>query len=106
MFTDYAKIYASAGKGGNGAVSFRREKYIAAGGPDGGDGGGEVIVTGTPEKVSKCNKSSQISFKTIVKLFNNIKIIVKFGWNECCILEILKQFRSTTYNLYIWKSMR
>ena len=39
MFTDYAKIYASAGKGGNGAVSFRREKYIAAGGPDGGDGG-------------------------------------------------------------------
>lgn len=39
MFTDYAKIYAGAGKGGNGAVSFRREKYIAAGGPDGGDGG-------------------------------------------------------------------
>ncbi len=39
MFTDYAKIYVSAGKGGNGAVSFRREKYIAAGGPDGGDGG-------------------------------------------------------------------
>ena len=37
MFTDYVKIYASAGKGGNGAVSFRREKYIAAGGPDGGD---------------------------------------------------------------------
>ena len=39
MFTDYVKIYASAGKGGNGAISFRREKYIAAGGPDGGDGG-------------------------------------------------------------------
>ena len=39
MFTDYAKIYVSSGKGGNGAVSFRREKYIAAGGPDGGDGG-------------------------------------------------------------------
>lgn len=39
MFIDYAKIYAGAGKGGNGAVSFRREKYIAAGGPDGGDGG-------------------------------------------------------------------
>ena len=39
MFTDYAKIYAQAGKGGNGAISFRREKYIAAGGPDGGDGG-------------------------------------------------------------------
>ena len=39
MFTDYVKIYASAGKGGNGAISFRREKYVAAGGPDGGDGG-------------------------------------------------------------------
>ena len=39
MFIDYAKIYVNAGKGGNGAVSFRREKYIAAWGPDGGDGG-------------------------------------------------------------------
>lgn len=39
MFTDYVKIYATAGKGGNGAISFRREKYVAAGGPDGGDGG-------------------------------------------------------------------
>lgn len=39
MFTDYVKIYAAAGKGGNGAISFRHEKYGAAGGPDGGDGG-------------------------------------------------------------------
>ena len=39
MFTDYVKIFASAGKGGNGAISFRHEKYVAAGGPDGGDGG-------------------------------------------------------------------
>ncbi len=39
MFTDYVKIYVSAGKGGNGAISFRHEKYVAAGGPDGGDGG-------------------------------------------------------------------
>ena len=39
MFTDYVKIHAEAGKGGNGAISFRREKYVAAGGPDGGDGG-------------------------------------------------------------------
>ncbi len=51
MFTDYAKIYASAGKGGNGAVSFRREKYIAAGGPDGGDGGkgGDVYFEVDPD---------------------------------------------------------
>lgn len=39
MFVDYVKIYAKAGKGGDGAISFRREKYVAAGGPDGGDGG-------------------------------------------------------------------
>ncbi|MCH5210560.1 MAG: GTPase ObgE [Oscillospiraceae bacterium] len=45
MFTDTAKIFIKAGKGGNGAISFRREKYIAAGGPDGGDGGkgGDVV---------------------------------------------------------------
>ena len=39
MFIDSAKIKIKAGDGGNGAVSFRREKYVAAGGPDGGDGG-------------------------------------------------------------------
>ena len=39
MFIDTAKIYIKAGNGGNGAVSFHREKYVAAGGPDGGDGG-------------------------------------------------------------------
>ena len=39
MFIDIAKIKIKAGKGGDGAVSFRREKYVAAGGPDGGDGG-------------------------------------------------------------------
>lgn len=39
MFIDYAKVVIISGKGGNGAISFRREKYIANGGPDGGDGG-------------------------------------------------------------------
>ena len=39
MFVDIAKIKIKAGDGGRGAVSFRREKYVAAGGPDGGDGG-------------------------------------------------------------------
>lgn len=45
MFIDYATIYVKAGKGGNGIVSFRREKYIPKGGPDGGNGGdgGNVI---------------------------------------------------------------
>ena len=39
MFTDYVKIVIKSGNGGDGAITFRREKYVAAGGPDGGDGG-------------------------------------------------------------------
>ncbi|MFU8779505.1 MAG: GTPase ObgE [Kiritimatiellia bacterium] len=44
-FVDHAVVYASAGNGGNGSASFRREKYVPKGGPDGGDGGrgGHVI---------------------------------------------------------------
>ncbi len=50
MFTDKAKIYIKAGNGGNGAIAFHREKYVAAGGPDGGDGGkgGNVIFRVDP----------------------------------------------------------
>lgn len=49
MFVDTAKVFISAGKGGDGAVSFRREIYVDKGGPDGGDGGrgGDVIFVAT-----------------------------------------------------------
>lgn len=48
MFVDRAKIIVKAGNGGNGAVSFHREKFVAAGGPDGGNGGrgGDVVLVG------------------------------------------------------------
>ncbi len=53
MFVDLVKIHVKAGRGGDGAVAFHREKYIAAGGPDGGDGGrGGNIVFVTDSHMS------------------------------------------------------
>ena len=48
-FLDEAKIFLQSGKGGNGCVSFRREKYVEFGGPDGGDGGkgGDILFKGS-----------------------------------------------------------
>ena len=56
MFVDKAKIFIKAGSGGNGAVAFHREKYVAAGGPDGGDGGkGGDIVFMVDDNLSTLN---------------------------------------------------
>jgi GTPase len=52
MFHDRARIRVQAGRGGDGALSFRREKYVPKGGPDGGDGGrgGDVVVVADPDR--------------------------------------------------------
>lgn len=59
MFVDTAKIFAKSGDGGNGSVSFRREKYVPLGGPDGGDGGdgGNVVL------VTDSNMTTLMDFK-------------------------------------------
>jgi GTP-binding protein len=64
-FVDKAKIVIKAGDGGDGAVSFHREKYVASGGPDGGNGGkgGDVIF------IADDNSSSLINFKYKTKYF-------------------------------------
>ena len=64
-FIDKARIFCRAGKGGNGAVAFHREKYVSAGGPDGGDGGnGGNIVDFTLRIVERPATSSSLSTTT------------------------------------------
>lgn len=71
MFIDYTKVKVKAGNGGNGAISFHREKYVDNGGPDGGDGGrgGDVYF-----KVDK-DKNTLLDFRY------NKKIVAKDGEN-------------------------
>lgn len=51
QFVDYVKIYFTSGQGGNGVISWRREKYVPKGGPDGGDGGkgGDIVLQGNAQ---------------------------------------------------------
>jgi GTP-binding protein len=65
VFFDEAKIYVKAGDGGNGCVSFRREKYIPFGGPNGGKGGkgGDVYLVLNPHLNTLINFKKRSHFK-------------------------------------------
>jgi GTP-binding protein len=70
-FADYAKLYLKAGKGGAGSVSFRREKYIPMGGPDGGDGGkgADIVLKGN----SNMNTLLDLRYKKYLNAPNGIR---------------------------------
>ena len=65
MFVDRVIVSFSSGKGGDGCASFRREKYIAKGGPDGGDGGkgGSVILKSTGDNSSLLDLKNQLHIR-------------------------------------------
>jgi len=66
LFIDTAKIFVKSGKGGDGAISFRREKYIAFGGPDGGDGGkgGNVVLVVDPNMTTLLDFTYKRKYKS------------------------------------------
>lgn len=68
MFVDRIKVFAQAGSGGRGAVSFRREKFVPKGGPDGGDGGrgGDVILRADPQ----VDNLSALFYEPLIKAKN------------------------------------
>src|ERR1700758_2601451 len=68
MFVDRIKVFAQAGSGGRGAVSFRREKFVQKGGPDGGDGGrgGDIILKAD----SHVDNLSNFFYEPIIKAKN------------------------------------
>ena len=97
MFTDYTKIIIKAGDGGNGAIAFHREKYIAAGGPDGGDGGngGSIYFQVDKDKNTlidfRYNKKFKAELPSMQRRLLLLKHYCPFLW---------KLLRTLYYNLF------
>ena len=70
MLVDKARIKIVSGKGGNGAVTFRREPFVPEGGPDGGDGGkgGDVIIRANRNMTTLMDFKYKKKFKTITAI--------------------------------------
>ncbi len=115
MFVDIAKISIKAGNGGDGAVTFHREKYVAAGGPDGGDGGrgGNIVFradrnlstladfryqrkyaaqNGEPGRGKRCSGKSgedlviRVPFGTLVKEAESGRLLADLSTDEPCVI--------------------
>ena len=91
MFADSAKIYVKSGSGGNGHVSFRRELFVAAGGPDGGDGGDGGDVIFEVDKISYFFLSKFLIFPIIFPPFlkNFLHLLIHLHETFALILNFL-----------------
>jgi GTP-binding protein len=88
MFVDRIKVFAQAGSGGRGSVSFRREKFVPKGGPDGGDGGrgGDVILRAD----SHTDNLSNLFYEPIIKAKNGGHGMGKKMFGRAAVPKIVK----------------
>lgn len=111
MFVDKVKISARAGNGGNGCVSFRREKFIAYGGPDGGDGGkgGDVVLVAdsnvgnlsdllyNPQLVAKNGEHGR-GKNCYGRKAKDVIVKVPIGTQVYLVGEVTRQLKGTRYH--------
>lgn len=88
MFVDHIKIYAKAGNGGNGSCSFRREKFVPKGGPDGGDGGrgGDIVLVADPH----IDNLTPFFYESILKAKNGANGMGKQKYGKAAEKKIVK----------------